>query len=107
MAVFDGVRYWLAESLPPERRALNSNYLDLNGGEPADNIDAATHIITNTFQFQGWKRVDDGEINAAVVTVRPHLQLPLIWLHFSYTGDVDRSLNYSRQSTTVRLVTLV
>ena len=49
---------------------LNSNYLNLNGGRAADNIDHATHIITNTSQFEGWRRVEDGEVDAAVVTVR-------------------------------------
>lgn len=93
MAVFDGVRYWLAESLPPDRRALNSNYLNLNGGEPADNIDAATHIITNTYQFQGWKRLDDGELDAAVVTVRLYPSNRLIFYNFILQETwVDRSI---------------
>ena len=59
---------WLAESLPHDRRVLNSNYL--NGGEAADSIDHATHIITNTNQFEGWRKVEDGNIDAVVVTVR-------------------------------------
>jgi hypothetical protein len=70
MPIFDGVRHWLTESLPHDRKVLNSNYLNLNGGEKADSIDHATHIITNTSQFEGWRRVEDGEINAVVVTVR-------------------------------------
>ena len=70
MPIFDQVQYWLAESLPHDRRVLNSNYLNLNGGQAADSIDHATHIITNTSQFEGWRKVEDGDIDAVVVTVR-------------------------------------
>ena len=81
MPIFNGVQYWIAESLPYDRKVLNSNYLDLNGGGIADSIDHATHIITNTSQFEGWRKVEDGEIDAVVVTVR------LITL---YAGVLDK-----------------
>lgn len=70
MPIFDGVLYWLSESLSQDRRTLNSNYLDINGGIAADSINAATHVITNTSQFEGWKRVEEGELTVSVVTVR-------------------------------------
>jgi hypothetical protein len=65
MPIFNGVRYWLAESLPDECRILNTNYLNLNGGRAVDRIDHAIHIIINTSQFEGWRMVEDGADDAS------------------------------------------
>lgn len=70
MAIFDDVVYWLPESLPQQRRSLNENYLNLNGATPADSIESATHIITNSYHFEGWKKVEEGSIKPVVITVR-------------------------------------
>ncbi|KIM92169.1 hypothetical protein PILCRDRAFT_113796 [Piloderma croceum F 1598] len=62
------MRYCPAESLSDECRILNTNYLNLNGGRAADRIDHAIHIITNMSQFEGWRKVEDGAVDAAVTT---------------------------------------
>ena len=69
MPIFDNVHYWLSESLPSDRRVLNSSYLSLNGARPAPRLDQATHVVTNTHQFEGWRRVEEGEVDVYVVTV--------------------------------------
>ncbi|KIM79910.1 hypothetical protein PILCRDRAFT_548097 [Piloderma croceum F 1598] len=60
MPIFDGAI--LAGSI------LNTNYLNLIGGRAADRIDHAIHIITNMSQFEGWRKVEDGAVDAAVTT---------------------------------------
>lgn len=69
MAVFANIRYWLSDSIPQERKDALAGYFTNNGAEAADGIGDATHVVTNTPQFEGWKRVEDKEIDVHVVTV--------------------------------------
>lgn len=69
MAVFDSIRYWLSDSIPQERKDTLTGYFINNGAEIADGIGDATHVVTNTPQFEGWKRIEDKEIDVHVVTV--------------------------------------
>lgn len=104
MAVFDDVRYWLSESLPPERQDIQRNYLDSNGAQAVDSIEDATHIITNSEQFEGWKRVEDGDINAAVVTVCVRGRRSYVCgRSFFLLGAMGVSIDGSGESPTVRI----
>lgn len=112
MAVFDDVVYWLAESLPQDRQQLIANYLNLNGGRAASAIESATHIITNTAQFEGWNRLGNGEedaIDAVAVSVSFLPFLGLSGLSCAgagadrnlRAGGMGRSVYHTRKSTAV------
>jgi len=40
--------------------------LPLNGARGVESIEGAMHVITNTSQFEGWRRVEDGEVDVVV-----------------------------------------
>jgi len=71
MAILDGVLHTasLSHSHTFECRLLNTNYLNLNGARSVESIEGAMHVITNTSQFEGWRRVEDGDVLIVVVTV--------------------------------------
>ncbi|KAF7361822.1 hypothetical protein MVEN_00526500 [Mycena venus] len=58
--LFRGVKHYLPETLPQERRSQLTHAIESNGGETAETIDSATHIITNSHRFQGWQDVPEG-----------------------------------------------
>jgi hypothetical protein len=92
MGIFDGVHYHLAESLPSGRRLLIARYLDLNGGQQSESggLEGATHVITNTSQFEGWRKVEDGTVDVAVITVRLVTLVPCLGAYFDvWIGIVD------------------
>ena len=64
MPIFDDVLYFVSLSLPLQRQFDLSNLLLANGATEAS-VDQATHIVTNTNRFEGWRRIKD---NVAVVT---------------------------------------
>ena len=78
MAVFDNIRYWLSDSIPQERKATLTGYFVNNGAQAADGIGDATHVTTNTPQFEGWKRVEEKEIDVHFVMVS---HSPLVAVH--------------------------
>lgn len=66
MSLFLNVKYHLASSLPPDRQSQISHVLDSNGATVAESVTDATHIITDSIKFEGWREVT----TAAIVTVR-------------------------------------
>lgn len=66
MSIFSRVKYHLSPSLPPELQSNLSYALEANGATKVA-LGKATHIITDSNQFEGWQTVQDG---VAVVTVR-------------------------------------
>ena len=65
--LFDGVLFHLSSSLPVERSAELKGVLLQNGAKQAKSIHTATHIITDTNNFEGGQ---DVAAQVAVVTVR-------------------------------------
>ncbi|KAJ6593982.1 hypothetical protein B0H19DRAFT_920627 [Mycena capillaripes] len=58
--LFRSVKYYVPETLPQERRSQITQVIESNGGERAQSIHSATHIVTNSYRFQGWQDVPDG-----------------------------------------------
>ncbi|KAF5370744.1 hypothetical protein D9758_001946 [Tetrapyrgos nigripes] len=65
MFPFRGVKYHLAECLPPESTSSLTHILNTNGATCAESLQDATHVITNSNCFEGYKEVSD---STAVVT---------------------------------------
>lgn len=63
--IFTSIRYHLPSSWPEPRRNDLIKLIEANGGSPATDILDATHIVTNTHQFERWKEVPEEK---AVVT---------------------------------------
>lgn len=101
MAVFANIRYWLSDSIPQERKDALAGYFTNNGAEAADGIGDATHVVTNTPQFEGWKRVEDKEIDVHVVTVnRLGLIVVRLFIVFFFTGTLGYSIYGTWKSPT-------
>ncbi|KAJ7497377.1 hypothetical protein FB451DRAFT_1076020 [Mycena latifolia] len=56
---FHSVKFFLPETLSQQRRSQITHGLERNGGERADTIHSATHIVTNSSRFHGWQDVDE------------------------------------------------
>ncbi|KAJ7703113.1 hypothetical protein B0H17DRAFT_1041781 [Mycena rosella] len=56
---FESVKFYLPETFDPQRRSQITHGIERNGGESADTIHSATHVITNSNRFQGWQDVDE------------------------------------------------
>ncbi|TDL19364.1 hypothetical protein BD410DRAFT_792173 [Rickenella mellea] len=63
--LFSDVNYHISSSLGFDQHAELSNILNPNGAVEAKSIPEATHIITNSTQFEGWQGVPT---NAVVVS---------------------------------------
>ncbi|KAJ7901920.1 hypothetical protein B0H14DRAFT_3723932 [Mycena olivaceomarginata] len=57
--LFSGVKFYIPETLSQERSSQLTHAIESNGGERADTIQSATHIITNSHRFQGWQDAED------------------------------------------------
>ena len=66
MLLFLDVKYCLSSSLDTETQSRLSLALADNGATRVP-LEEATHVITNSIQFEGWQTVADGVF---VVTVR-------------------------------------
>ena len=75
--IFNGVSYHLSSSLPPSRAQELDVVLINNGATPADSLATATHVVTNSNQFEGWQNVAE---NTLVVTVSLPLRERLSFL---------------------------
>ncbi|KAF7376219.1 hypothetical protein MSAN_00037000 [Mycena sanguinolenta] len=60
--LFHEVKYYLPETLPKERRLHLISTIESNGGQKAETMKSATHVITNSHRFEGWHDVDEGKI---------------------------------------------
>lgn len=65
-ALFDGVLFHFSSSLPIERSTELKDVLLQNGAKQAKSIHIATHIITDTNNFEGCQDVG---VHVSVVTV--------------------------------------
>ena len=63
--IFANVKFTIASSIPPEKRRALVSCIKANGGVEAP-INEASHIITNSDVFDGWKSVSP---EASVVSV--------------------------------------
>lgn len=63
--LFSGVLYTIAESFPPYRRNELEKILDANGASKVD-LMQATHVITNSMQFEGHETISSA---VAIVSV--------------------------------------
>ncbi|KAJ7725655.1 hypothetical protein DFH07DRAFT_1066876 [Mycena maculata] len=61
-AIFQGVEFHLPSSLPPERRVELTRLLTNHGATTADSVFEATHVITNSETFEGWRDVDPEKV---------------------------------------------
>jgi hypothetical protein len=68
MVLFTGVTYILSSSLRPEDQKWLSAYLKENGATESS-LEDATHIISDTLEFEGWQSAPE---NAEVVIVSGH-----------------------------------
>jgi len=68
MGIFSGVAYTLSSSLRVNDQKWLSEILDPNGATRSS-LEDATHIISDTLEFEGWQSAPD---NAEVVTVSGH-----------------------------------
>jgi hypothetical protein len=87
MKLFRSVKHYLPETLPQERRSDLASVIESNGGQKAQTIHSATHIITNSYRFQGWQDVPQG---VEIVTVRLKFTSPLQLSLNSHSGLVGR-----------------
>ena len=65
--LFHSVVYYISPSLRSSRREQLQAALDAHGARASTTISDATHIITDTPRFDGWKEADEG---AEIVTDR-------------------------------------
>lgn len=65
MHLFSNVQYHLSSSLSLDDQKALATLLDANGAVN-DTLQHATHVITNSLEFDGWHSVAD---DVAVVTV--------------------------------------
>lgn len=65
MGIFSGVAYTLSSSLRASDQEYLSGILDANGATQSS-LENATHIISDTLEFEGWQSASE---NAEVVTV--------------------------------------
>ena len=68
MGIFSGVAYTLSSSLRASDQKSLSELLDANGATRGP-VEDATHIISDTLEFEGWQSASE---NAEVVTVSDH-----------------------------------
>jgi hypothetical protein len=95
---FDGVCYYITDTLPVEQRAFLREILKENGAEAAVELSDATHIITKSKEFDGR---DSARQDACIVTVR--------YVHFSinrrlkycYLERLGRTICYLRENDAV------
>ncbi|KAJ7072842.1 hypothetical protein C8F01DRAFT_1105429 [Mycena amicta] len=87
---FDGVKFHLSPTLPGETREHLANLLIGHHAERADSIDDATHIISDSQTFEGWRDV----INVFIVTA--------LWVEHSVAaGKIQGPEFYSTDPTKV------
>ncbi|KAJ7643246.1 hypothetical protein B0H17DRAFT_1339137 [Mycena rosella] len=60
--LFSGVKYHLPSALPHERQSHLTALLTRHGAARADSVFDATHIITNTEVFDGWRDVKEDDV---------------------------------------------
>ncbi|XP_006464077.1 hypothetical protein AGABI2DRAFT_180183 [Agaricus bisporus var. bisporus H97] len=60
MSLFHNTKYFLANSLPPNRQEQLEYALSKNGAIKADTLTNATHVITNSAHFEGSEYIDQG-----------------------------------------------
>lgn len=89
---FDGVRFFCAPSLLPDEREALHRLLTSNGAEAAS-LQEATHIITNTPDFDG--RQDANE-KALCATVRFAMIFHFLADRFTQVQWVERSILSSK-----------
>ena len=65
MGIFSGVAYTLSSSLPASDQEFLSGLLDANGAVQ-NSLEDATHVISDTLEFEGWQSAPE---NVEVVTV--------------------------------------
>ena len=63
--LFTGVRYSISPSLPAQRQSELQKLLDANGATLVE-VSDATHIVSNTLQFEGRESVSK---DAQIITV--------------------------------------
>lgn len=68
MGIFSGVAFTLSSSLRASDRELLSGLLDANGATESP-LEGATHVISDTLEFEGWRSAPE---NVEVVTVSGH-----------------------------------
>lgn len=68
MGIFSDVAYTLSSSLRTNDQEWLSDILDANGATRSA-LEDATHIISDTLEFEGWQSAPK---NAEVVTVSNH-----------------------------------
>ena len=73
MGLFSGVAYTLSSSLHSEDQKKLSGSLDANGATPSP-LEDATHIVTDTLEFEGWQSAPKAE----VITVGHYEPLKLL-----------------------------
>ncbi|KAJ7647272.1 hypothetical protein FB45DRAFT_892928 [Roridomyces roridus] len=57
--IFGLAKCYLPETLSEARRAEITHILECNAGQVVDTLESATHIVTNSFRFEGWDRVKE------------------------------------------------
>lgn len=65
MGIFSGVAFTLSSSLRASDREFLSGLLDANGATESP-LEDATHVISDTLEFEGWQSAPE---NVEVVTV--------------------------------------
>ena len=68
MVIFSGVTYILSSSLRTSDQEFLSGLLDANGATRGS-LEDATHVISDTLEFEGWQSAPE---KAEVVTVSSH-----------------------------------
>ncbi|TFK70491.1 hypothetical protein BDN72DRAFT_958770 [Pluteus cervinus] len=58
MALFEGIKFHISLSIPDQKRTQITSLLSSNGATEVDDVQEATHIISNSHRFEGWQDVD-------------------------------------------------
>ena len=97
--IFKGVLFWLPSCVPLSDTENLRHALIVHGGVETDSLTDATHVVTNSDRFSGWKSVQESQ---AIVTVcsRPQILYLLSTRLFSRYGwnAQSSSINYKGMS---------
>lgn len=69
MTIFEGVKYFLPSSFTEQREVDLCAALDSNGATRTSSVQDATHIVTNSYRFEGYDDVGEGAVVVTVCTL--------------------------------------
>ncbi|KAJ6587006.1 hypothetical protein DFH09DRAFT_1028033 [Mycena vulgaris] len=90
--MFHSVKFYLPETFSSQRRSQITHGIERNGGERADTIHSATHIVTNSSRFHGCGDVTNVEIISDIWVDRSLILGQLLPCQF-YSADPEKTFS--------------